>query len=220
MMSLPDNIDYFENTDINAIADHLAALKADGIHATNGTYAKPVAELSGTTLAGFQFVADYHASLKDIFLIAVNSNKSMQNFSKGQKIEAQRTRALKAALPTAWQNAGRTVAVVFYDEKTPEALYNKLAATPDVTLKTLHKWGGYGVGDGPVIEGAECFEKVLAFPFFDQNQKPWCFDETRTGSQTSNTEVISLYHTKGKHGATYLKQDSNNTPLFPVRRPV
>lgn len=215
-MELPHNLHIIQDTWRDAVIAKLTE-KPRTLHVTNSTFTKPEDVIRPTTLAGFQFIADTAAALSDTFFVAVNSDESMKIFTK-DTVESQIKRAFKFAAALARQHPQREVITGFYDQETPKELYDALASlAKDKSLKlsTLHKWGGYGVGkETPIIVGAELFESVYAFPYYNPDEKPFCFDQTATGDQTNIVKVVSLYHTHGPHGDVYLSHD--NIPKFRI----
>ncbi|MDE2029252.1 MAG: hypothetical protein KGI97_01680, partial [Alphaproteobacteria bacterium] len=104
------------------------------------------------------------------------------------------------------------VVAIFYDEETPNALYDRLKAN-GFNLKTLFKWG-YGTNpDAGVIEGAENFDKVFAYPL-PNDTKPVCTDITRKTGQEGKVFVVDLREKIGRHGKPYISAD--NKCLFPM----
>lgn len=206
-------------TDIDKIIERIRELQVRCLHVTNGTYMAPQEVLEGTTLSGFQYIDDHVAGkenpLSEAFLVAVNSDKSLDDAGKHDH-EEQITRAMKVAMPMAKQFSDRReVIACFYDEETPNKLYEALAANEDITLGSLHKWGGFGIGkDAPVIEGAELFNRTLAFPFYNAD-KPVFWNETRRGDQSDIVEVVDLHRTDKNNGGPYL--DAQNKPLFALK---
>lgn len=212
---------------IVADTDKLKILKTlgdqgiDAVHCTNGTYAYDKSRVVPTTLAGFQYVADVYASPKDAFLVAVNSSNSMSAIMDAkeapalyrQTIEDQWTRARKAYEPLAAQFPDRNIAVVFYDEETPTALYDCFLEDSDLVndgeflrLKSLHKWG-YGTDPAaPRIEGAHDFENVIGFPL-PNDVKPICHNITAIEDQSAFVRVVDLRTEFGKHGQPYITTD-------------
>lgn len=115
-------------------------------------------------------------------------------------MEDEDERAMKVAGPLAEQFPDRKIIVVFYDEETPNALYEDLAATGKADQKdTLHKWG-YGASENaPVIEGAECFSETFAFPLPSSTEKitPYSWITTRgTDGQKGKISAVDLRDTE------------------------
>ena len=211
MYLLPRNLHIIEDTDKTEIIEQVKTLTNGFLHATNGAYGAPLDVVWGTTVTGFRFLNDHIVGIQDAFMIAVNSDQSMNAAGKPTP-ETQIERAMKVALPVAATHQGRQVLVTFYDEQTPTELYNALADAEGITPATLHKWGGFGIGENaPVIEGAESFERVYAFPFYNKD-KPAFWDDTKTGNQSDIVEVVDLHRTTKNEGKAYL--DVNNRPLF------
>lgn len=224
-MSAPDtvninNIAVVRATDEQAIAQELKALGHTDLHCTNGTYSYAAERIVPTMLAGFQFIDDKVATNGDAFLIAVNSDVSM-NAIMDQKqapqterdaLEDQYQRALKVAMPLSDQFPDRTIVVVFYDKATPNDLYDTLAAEA-LNLETLHKWG-YGTDpNAPKIEGAENFNRVLAYPL-PNDVKPVCYGITGHADQADIIQVVKLSEVEGLHGKPYIS--AKGKVLFPV----
>lgn len=191
------------------------------IHATNGTYINSENIVVPTTLAGFQIIAD-DTSLsdkRDAFLIAINSDKSLQAVmtKKGASqedihaLESQIVRAVKVATPLALQHPNREIFVTFYDEETPNKLYTTLAEK-GAPLFSLHKHGYGTEPNAPKIEGTENFAVTLGFPL-PNNTKPVCYDQTPRETQ-GFVDVRDLTTTTGAHGKPYLSQEGK--VLFPV----
>lgn len=224
-MSAPDtikiaNIVVVRMTDEQAIAQELKELGHTDIHCTNGTYSYAAERIVPTMLAGLQYINDKIAAHGDVFLIAVNSDVSM-NAIMDQKqatqaerdaLEDQYQRAMKVAMPLAEQFPDRVIAVVFYDKATPNDLYDTLAAEA-LNLETLHKWG-YGTDPkAPKIEGAENFNRVLAYPL-PNDVKPVCFGITAHADQADIIQVVKLSEVEGPHGKPYIS--AKGKVLFPV----
>lgn len=167
----------------------LAKLKQAGVqraHFTNGTYAWPQSITVATTLAGFKHAVDsVDASLP--LIIAINSDQSMHELGK-KDFDDQDKRAASVAEPLAQAFPDNRVFVIFYDDKTPNALYAFLAAH-NITA-TLHKWGFGTNPAAPKIEGAENFAEVFGYPLVD-DKKPLCWEDTPTAEQP-NVHVADL----------------------------
>ncbi len=162
-------------------------LLKSGAHFTNGTYAAPKVKVIPTTLAGFKRVMQVAPNAP--LIIAVNSDKSMKALGK-EGFDSQIVRARKVAEPLAQTFPESPVFVMFYDEQTPAELYKKLASKG--LTKTLHKWGGYGIGADPKkIEGAENFELVYAFPFPD-GSNALCLNETDRAKEPQKIIIEDL----------------------------
>jgi hypothetical protein len=214
------HIEILDAPGIQGISDCLSTVGDTAIHITNGTYAYKAEMIVPTMLAGFQYISEKIAGPDDIFLIAVNSNASMQgimdkkNASQAERdaLENELTRALKVAGPLAEQHPNRTVMVAFYDEETPTPLYN-LLAEEGRNLKTLHKWG-YGTDPKtPRIEGAHNFGMVLGFPVVN-DVRPVCDSITAMEDQSRIVKVVKLHEETGVHGKPYISLA--NKVLFPV----
>jgi hypothetical protein len=221
--ALPQNLIILSETGNNL----LPALEKHGIavgHFTNGTYAPPSELIVPTVLAGFQHAVDSSCDQCISLIIAVNSNKSMLEIAAskarvGTLTEAdkapedQYVRAQKVAIPVALQNPDSKVVVMFYDEETPNNLYDSLHAS-GFSMKTLFKWG-YGTNpNAGVIEGAENFNKVFGHPL-PNDIKPICHDITRRTRQEGAVSVVDLRVKIGHHGQPYIS--GKNECLFPLR---
>lgn len=175
-----------QDTDHKEILTKLKQAGVKGAHFTNGTYAWPQSVTVATTLAGFKYVVDsVDASLS--LIIAINSDKSMYELGK-KDFASQTERAASVAGPLAQAFPDNRVFVVFYDDKTPNALYEFLARHNVTT--TLHKWGFGTSPDAPKIEGAENFANVFGYPLMG-DKKPLCWDDTPTAEQP-NVHVADL----------------------------
>lgn len=189
--------------------DELAHIGVFSGHFTNGVYSFPPTLVVPTVLAGFQYAVDKAAPDDNAALIiAVNSDKSMAVIdAKSGKptLENEETRARKVAEPLAMQNPNRKVVVVYYDEETPNALYDALNRK-GFKAQSLFKWG-YGTNpQAGVIEGAENFGVVRGFPL-PNDIKPVCTELTRKTDQKGSVEVVDLR-------GTYISAD--NKCLFRV----
>ena len=227
---LPKNLTIIETTNSQEISD---ALKGSGLHFTNGVYSYEASLIVPTTMAGFQYISEKASSKDDVFVIAVNSDISINGIYDRKKealdardaesdeyetlkkekeaVESQQVRAEKVAIPLAQLDPERKIIVVFYDTETPTSLYDKLAKD-GLNLKTLHKWG-YGTNpDEPRIEGAYNFAAVLGFPLLN-DVRPVCHDITK-GSQTGKVEVRKLHIEIGLHRQPYMSPAGKI--LFPV----
>ncbi|MCK5518934.1 MAG: hypothetical protein KAI61_05925, partial [Alphaproteobacteria bacterium] len=158
---LPKNLTIIETTNSQEISD---ALKGSGLHFTNGVYSYEARLIVPTTLAGFRYISEKASSKDDVFVIAVNSDISINGIYDRKKealdardaesdeyetlkkekeaVESQQVRAEKVAIPLAQLDPERKIIVVFYDTETPTPLYDKLAKD-GLNMKSLHKWG-YG----------------------------------------------------------------------------
>lgn len=212
--TLPENLIVVSSKNNEETAREIARI-ANGLpcHFTNGTYANQSLPLQETTLAGFQKVTD-DIQGESVLIVAVNSNDSMNNHVKNVSNPADEMgRALFVSEPLAFQHPDKTVVAVFYDDATPLPLYEQVF-THGVNVMSLHKHGNYGTSEkGPVIEGADIFGVVYAFPFYDK-EKAVCEDTTRAGDQTAIVKIRDLYRADGPHGAPYLSPDKKI--LFPV----
>lgn len=167
-------------------------------HATNGTFMLPAEKFEARAVAAFDYIHDHKSGENDAFLIAVNSDVSMQGIMDAKNappaeragVESQLTRAMKIVAPLAARYPEKLIAVVFYDEPTPTPLYDRLAEE-GVQLGTLHKHGYAVSADAPRIEGAHNFESVVAFTL-PQNVTPVCYDLTDREDQSSMVQVVTL----------------------------
>lgn len=204
------------NLQIVADAKKLPSLLGErSIHVTNGTFINSADIVVPSTLAGFQAIADDRAvsDKYDAFLIAINSDKSLQRIMSGQGVsqddiralESQNVRAVKVAVPLAMQHQDRKIYVTFYDEETPNKLYD-FFASEGVVARSLHKNGGYGIGkNARKIEGAEHFGKVIAFALPTAGT-PVCYDVTPRETQRF-IDVRDLAKMVGPHGGPYLSRE-------------
>lgn len=217
MSNTPANLMVLTRTDAATVAADLRAQNITSGHFTNGTYAPPAALVVPTVLAGFHYARDTEAkTAQPALIIAVNSDRSMadlnaqrsavmaQEVAAGRKTEAdsaklvgeiaaqenQQARALKVALPLALQNPDRPVAVVFYDEATPNKLYDGLKAA-GFGMATLFKWGYGTKPQEGRIEGAENFGRTLGFPL-PNDIAPICATITPIGGQQGKVTVVDL----------------------------
>jgi hypothetical protein len=204
------NIISISGTDEKEIAEDLKARGLTSLHCTNGTYSYSAELIIPTTLAGFRYINDRVAVPGDVFLVAVNSDISMKSIldQKGasdaerQAMEDQNTRAMKVAVPLAWEFSDRTIVVVFYDKPTPADLYNMLASEA-LVMESLHKHG-YGTDPkAPKIEGAGNFHRVFAFPL-PNDTRPVCHELTAVEDQSAIIRVVKLTDEMDAHGRPYL----------------
>lgn len=185
MKNSPDNLTIIESTTHN---DIIAGIKKHGsaAHFTNGTYAFAAEMIVPTTLAGFKRVTRVYPNLP--LVVAINSDVSMKALGKTD-FEDQSARAEKVAGPLAKLFSSNQVIVVYYDEKTPNQLYDALHAQN--LTRTLHKWGYGTAPDAPKIEGAENFERVYGFPL-PNDTKPVCYDDTEVAKEPQKIIVDDL----------------------------
>jgi hypothetical protein len=221
--NLPKNLIIISETGASLIPV-LAEKNIGAGHFTNGTYAPPAALIVPTILAGFQYAVDNEVNKDAPLIIAVNSDKSMllimdkkiamgtaSNADK-EALEDQNARAQKAAVPLALQHPDRKVVAVFYDEETPNKLYDSLNES-GFRMDTLFKWG-YGTdSNAGVIEGAESFGLVNAHPL-PNDIKPVCTELTRMTGQKGDLHIVDLRTEAGTHGKPYIS--SGNECLFPL----
>lgn len=212
----PDNLAVLTPTDPTLIYREMTSRGAVAGHFTNGTYAPPESLVVPTVLAGFQYSVDTEAKNETSLIIAVNSDKSMaiinakrlavldQEILKGQKSEEDRqkleteirnqedqtVRGLKVAGPVALQNPDRKVFVVFYDEETPNRLYDTLAKN-GFGMETLFKWGYGTKPQEGRIESAENFKRTLGFPL-PNTIDPICAQITPAEGQKGVVTVVDL----------------------------
>jgi len=139
-----------------------------------------------TVLAGFKSAIERLPNLP--LVIAVNSDESMRKIGK-KDFEKEADRALKVAIPLAKTFPELKVIVMYYDEETPNELYQSLHRKSHT--RTLQKWG-YGTdAQAPKIEGAELFDFVYAYPLAN-DVKPICWHETPQASSPQQLTVIDL----------------------------
>ena len=180
------NLQIISSTLKEDIINELKKSVPTGAHFTNGTYAYDKSLVVPTTLAGFKRVMQVWPHLP--LVIAVNSNQSMAEIGQVD-FEDEIERAQKVAEPLAEVFVGQPIIAIFYDEKTPKELYEKLAAHG--LTRTLHKWG-YGTSlAAPKIEGAEFFEMVYGFPM-PNDIKPVCYDQTAIAEEPQQIIVDDL----------------------------
>ena len=186
MFSHPSKYTVIESTDHDDILARLKVLNVGYAHFTNGTYALPTSITVATTLAGFKYVLDnVDAGLP--LILAINSDASMRALNKSN-YENQSKRAETVAVPLAETFPDNRVIVMFYDDKTPNSLYEFLHANQ--ITHTLYKWGFGTQKDAPKIEGAEYFDHVFGYPLVD-DLKPVCWQETPQVEQ-QNVVVADL----------------------------
>lgn len=259
-----NNLHIINETEHKSIIAKLQDLNVSGGHFTNGTYAYDAEKVVPTTLAGFQHKMDIEKTAGSALIIAVNSQKSMDDImeekisnaraavkaqyqeyaditlesiskeeitAEGAKVmakvkekavalkeqkdmETQDVRAKKVAIPLAQENPGRTVIVMFYDEGTPQELYDAVNAA-QVAKETLYKFG-YGTNEkeGKIV-GAEHAKETHGHPMPD-NEKPLCDQQTVREDQP-NVIVTDLCVAVGKHGLPYITKD--NKILFALKHP-
>lgn len=176
-----------ESTNHEDILAKLKVLNITSAHFTNGTYALGAEITVATTLAGFKHVlTDNNPSLP--LIIAINSDESMHSIGKTD-FKDQKTRANIVAKPLAEVFPGNNVIIMFYDEKTPNKLYELLAANK--ITHSLHKWGYGTEPTAPKIEGAELFDVVYGYPLVI-DKKPVCWEDTPAADQTHMIKVADL----------------------------
>lgn len=173
MYAQHSNLNIIRFTEFSDIRRQLEYECADGAHFTNGTYAYKAEQIVPTTIEGFRYVLKQQPTLP--LVIAVNSDKSMTALGK-KDFELQTYRAEKVAEPLARAFPDSQIIVIFYDEKTPVELYKALSKSK--VTSTLHKWGYGTTPDAPVIEGAQYFKSVYAYPL-PNDRKPVCYYQTR-----------------------------------------
>lgn len=176
-----------EATKHEEILAKLKILNVKSAHFTNGTYAFGQDLTVATTLAGFKHVlADNNPHLP--LIIAINSDESMRSMDKTD-FKDQKTRAMLVAKPLAEAFPNNKVIIIFYDEKTPNKLYELLAKN-EVT-HTLYKWGYGTEPNAPKIEGAELFSVVYGYPLVN-DPKPICWEDTPVVDQKNIIKVVDL----------------------------
>lgn len=212
-----NNLLIIESTDIELIKARLNDAGVERGHFTNGTYSYAADLIVPTTLSGFTYLDEKVAGEEDVFIIAVNSDLSMQgilddkNASAEERaaLEGQTVRAEKVAKPLAEQFPNRQVVVMFYDESTPTALYDGLAQDNPAGMVSLHKWG-YGTDPkAPKIEGAHNFSMVFGFPL-PNDTKPVCHDITAHEDQSSFVKVVRLAEETSNAGIGYFPPPKND----------
>lgn len=195
------NLHIVKSTKLADIIAKFKELEAKAAHFTNGTYAFSAKMSVPTTLAGFKRVTRVDAHLP--IVVAVNSDKSMEELNK-KDFEREEVRAKKVAEPLALAFPNTPVIIIFYDEATPNALYEALAKQG--LTRTLHKWG-YGTNpDAPKIEGAEQFERVYGFPL-PNDIKPVCYDDTPRADEPQKVTVEKLSDLVSKDGVKFALPD-------------
>lgn len=107
-----------------------------------------------------------------------------------QNMENQETRALKVGIPLALQNQDRKVFIVFYNEETPNKLYDTLK-NHGFGMETLFKWGYGTKPEEGRIEGAENFRKVFGYPL-PNDIAPVCAALTPIEGQKGQVKVVDL----------------------------
>lgn len=182
------NLHIITTTDRVTIISQLKSLTTGGCHFTNGTNAYEAEKIIPTTIAGFKRVTEIHANLP--LVLAINSDLSMKALGK-EEVEPQLDRANKVAESLALAFPHNQVVILFFDETTPNKLFQAL--NRHHLTRTLHKWG-YGTDpEAPKIEGAELFEHTFGFPLpQDDRPKAFCHDLTDKPDQPQNIIVDDL----------------------------
>lgn len=176
-----------ESTKHEEILAKLKVLNVASAHFTNGAYAFGPEITVATTLAGFKHVlTDSNPHLP--LIIAINSDESMRLMGKAD-FKDQKTRANIIAKPLAEAFPNNKVIIMFYDEKTPNKLYELLAKNG--ITHSLYKWGYGTESNAPKIEGAELFSVVYGYPLVSDT-KPVCWKDTPVVDQTSIIKVADL----------------------------
>lgn len=176
-----------ESTTHEEILARLKVLHIASAHFTNGTFALSPEITVATTLAGFKHVlADNNPNLP--LVIAINSNESMRLMGKTD-FKDQKIRADIVAKPLADAFPNNKVIIMFYDEKTPNKLYELLAKNK--MTHSLYKWGYGTEPNAPKIEGAELFSVVYGYPLVNET-KPVCWEETPVVDQKNIIKVTDL----------------------------
>lgn len=176
-----------ESTKHEEILAKLKVLNVARAHFTNGTYAFGPEITVATTLAGFKNVlSDSNPNLP--LIIAINSDESMRLMGKTD-FKDQKTRANVVAKPLAEAFPNNKVIIMFYDEKTPNKLYELLAKN-EIT-HSLYKWGYGTEPNAPKIEGAELFNVVYGYPLVNDT-KPVCWEDTPVVDQKNIIKVADL----------------------------
>ena len=194
-----DNLHELFTSDKDMIIGFLNdAFPGRSFHITNGIYMLDAEKIVPTTVAGFSYLNERVAGNEDVFVIAINSNTSMnaiadqKNWDDAQRaaLEDQVVRGYKVALPLTEAFPNRNIVIVTYDEDTPTALYDAMAEA-GLNLFSLHKWG-YGTDPAaPRIEGAHNFANVYAFPM-PNDERPVCHDITVREDQSAFVQVVKL----------------------------
>lgn len=179
-------VNYIDSVSLADIVKQLSGLSGKGCHFTNGTYAYAAELIIPTTLAGFKYVVDKQPHLP--LVIAINSDKSMRAMGK-EDFEPQNVRAQKVAEPLAKTFPENQVVIIYYDEQTPNALYEAL--NRHNLTRTLHKWGFGTSPEAPKIEAAEQFELTYAFPL-PNDTKPVCYHDTPVSETAQKITVVDL----------------------------
>ena len=224
MQDEPENkVILIVNTDHGGISGVIDAATdsydAQVLHATNGTYiAEPDLYLP-TLISGFQYIADNVAGEKDAFVVFVNSNQSLNDMydktgdERFKEFPDQFERMATIAKAMKAQFPDRPVIIGFYDEEKPTELYEHLRDESAVHLGSLYKFG-YGTNpEAKKIEGADCFDMTIGFPF-PNDAKPVCENITAAEDQSDIVEVFKLTDEIGPHGAAYMTTE--NKILFPL----
>jgi len=219
---MTNNLDIISSTSTADIISWLKKENVQAIHATNGIYAAPRDLVVPTTLAGFEYITDQPENAAGALVIAVNSDKSVRHLAhhaaaEGKTFKApnedENTRARKVLEAVAAQHPNRKVIGLYYDETTPNALYDALAGDPDINMKTLFKFG-YGTDPKSArIEGAANFSTIYGFPF-PNDDKPLCHELTVDEDQSAFVCVHDLTVENRMHNTPYLSK--SNKVLFPV----
>ena len=175
-----------QSTQPKEILAQLKNLNVTKAHFTNGTYMLGTEITVATTLTGFKQVLTESEPFLPL-IIAINSDESLRSLGK-INFKDQATRANDIAKPLAETFPNNKIIIIFYDEKTPNQLY-ELLAQQQITY-SLHKWG-YGTDqNAPKIEGAQCFNVVYGYPLVD-DLKPVCWHDTPGVSQ-GNIKIVDL----------------------------
>lgn len=205
---------------ISAVLD--ATSEIDGVevmHATNGTYIADPDLYLPTLISGFQYIADNVAGERDAFVVFINSDQSLKDMYdktgderfKDFPDQFERMTVIAKAMQVQFQ--GRPIIIGYYDQETPTELYETLSNESYVAMGSLYKFG-YGTNpEAKKIEGADCFDVTIGFPF-PNDAKPVCHDITDAEDQSHVVEVFKLTEEIGPHGKPYMTSD--NKVLFPL----
>lgn len=189
LTGVSERVTHIEVTDRDRIIERLKELGCQKAHFTNGTYNYPAKMVVPTTLAGFYYIVRNTKPLP--LIIAINSDESMEKIGI-KDFEKQSIRANKVATPLATLFSDLQIIIIYYDETTPNALYEALHR--ENITETLHKWGYGTTLNSPKIEGAELFQAVYGFPL-PNDIKPVCHDVTPIAEKSQNVNVVDLRNT-------------------------
>jgi hypothetical protein len=187
-----NNIHMIHSSDRRTICRELEALEVTTAHFSNGAYTHDAETVVPTLLAGFKKVTELEGNLP--LVVAMNSDLSLTNAGKTTQ-KSQQERADMVATPLAQLFPDTKIIILFFDEDTPNALYQSLAN--EKLTHSLHKWG-FGINpQAPKIEGAELFQKTYAFPL-PQDDKPLAVFHHDTKAPDEPQEV-GVFDLQGTH---------------------